>query len=134
MAAFQASNPVNIMVGKVIESKPLKIEVHSKLILTDEFLLVAEHLTRHERIITIVYEHEKNFQQSRMGDGEKNASSQRRIIGEPGTYQYENYEMHHAQLTVEDGLKVGDKVILHRVQGGQKYFVSDRYKEGDSVW
>ncbi len=62
MAAFQASNPVNIVVGEVIESKPpLKIEVHSKLILTDEFLLVAEHLTRHERIVSLAYEDAQNF-------------------------------------------------------------------------
>lgn len=92
MAAFQASNPVNILVGEVIESRPLKIEVHSKLILTGEFLLVAEHLTSHERVIS----------------GQK--------------------------ITFDDGLKKGDKVILHRVQGGQEYFVSDRYKEGDNLW
>ncbi|MED4888609.1 DUF2577 domain-containing protein [Lysinibacillus fusiformis] len=99
MAAYHASNPVNIIVGEVIESKPLKIEVHSKLILTDEFLLVAEHLTKHERVVSI-----------------------------------EDYELRFKQLIIEDGLKIGDKVIMHRVQGGQKYFVSDRYKEGDSVW
>ncbi|WP_107838972.1 DUF2577 domain-containing protein [Metasolibacillus meyeri] len=134
MAAFQASNPVNLMVGEVIESQPLKIEVHSKLILTDEFLLVAEHLTRHERIVSTIYTDAKNFPRSRMGDELKSASSQIRIIGEPGSYRYEDYEMHYAQLMIEDGLKEGDKVILHRVQGGQKYFVSDRYKEGDSIW
>ncbi|MEK5487906.1 DUF2577 domain-containing protein [Lysinibacillus sp. FSL M8-0355] len=99
MAAFQASNPVNILVGEVIESKPLRIQVHSKLILTDEFLLVAEHLTRHERVISI-----------------------------------EDYEMRYAKLILEDGLKEGDKVIMHRVQGGRQYFVSDRYKEGSNIW
>lgn len=134
MAAFQASNPVNIVVGEVIESKPLKIEVHSKLILTDEFLLVAEHLTRHERIVSLAYEHTQYFSSGRMGDALKQASSTRKNIGESAPNPYEKYEMKYAQFIYEDGLKIGDKVVLHRVQGGQKYFVSDRYKEGDSVW
>ncbi|WP_342556638.1 DUF2577 domain-containing protein [Lysinibacillus sp. FSL P4-0201] len=134
MAAFQASNPVNIVVGEVIESKPLKIEVHSKLILTDEFLLVAEHLTRHERIVSLSYEHVQNFSSGRIGDALKQTSSTRKNIGESAPNPYEKYEMKYAQFIYEDGLKIGDKVVLHRVQGGQKYFVSDRYKEGDSVW
>ncbi|KGR89219.1 hypothetical protein CD31_01245 [Lysinibacillus boronitolerans JCM 21713 = 10a = NBRC 103108] len=134
MAAFQASNPVNIVVGEVIESKPLKIEVHSKLILTDEFLLVAEHLTRHERIVSLAYEDAQNFSSGRMGDSLKQASSSRKNIGESAPNPYEKYEMKYAKFIYEDGLKIGDKVVLHRVQGGQKYFVSDRYKEGDSVW
>lgn len=134
MAAFQASNPVNIVVGEVIESKPLKIEVHSKLILTDEFLLVAEHLTRHERIVSITYEYAQNFSSSRMGDALKQASSSRKNIRESEPNPYEKYDMKYAKFIFEDGLKIGDKVVLHRVQGGQKYFVSDRYKEGGSVW
>ncbi|EFI68942.1 hypothetical protein BFZC1_08805 [Lysinibacillus fusiformis ZC1] len=134
MAAFQASNPVNIVVGEVIESKPLKIEVHSKLILTDEFLLVAEHLTRHERIVSIAYEYAQNFSSGRMGDAWKQASSSRKNIRESEPNPYEKYDMKYAKFIFEDGLKIGDKVVLHRVQGGQRYFVSDRYKEGDKVW
>lgn len=78
MAAFQASNPVNIILGEVIEAKPLKIEVHSKLILTDEFLLVAEHLTRHDRVVSVQYEYPKNFSKGQIGDELKQASSKRK--------------------------------------------------------
>jgi len=134
MAAFQASNPVNIILGEVIEAKPLKIEVHSKLILTDEFLLVAEHLTRHDRVVSVQYEYPKNFSKGQIGDELKQASSKRKNISDPYSNPYEDYEMKYAKLTFEDGLKEGDKVVLHRVQGGQKYFISDRYKEGDKVW
>lgn len=134
MAAFQASNPVNIVLGEVIEAKPLKIEIHSKLILTDEFLLVAEHLTRHERIVSIGYEHAQIFPSARIGDELGRASSNRKNIGDPASNPYEIYEMKYAKITFEDGLKIGDKVVLHRVQGGQKYLISDRYREGDKVW
>ncbi|WP_339259275.1 DUF2577 domain-containing protein [Lysinibacillus sp. FSL K6-3209] len=134
LAAFQASNPVNIVLGKVIEAKPLKIEIHSKLILSDEFLLVAEHLTRHERIASIQFEYPKSYTKGQIGDEGKQTSSKRQNQGESTAVPYEEYEMKYLKLVLEDGLKEGDKVIMHRVQGGQKYFVSDRYKEGDSVW
>ncbi len=134
MAAFNASNPVNIVLGNVIEANPLKIEIHSKLILTDEFLLVAEHLTRHERIASIQYEYPKNFTKGQIGDDLKEASSKRQNQGEETAVPYEEYEMKYLKFISEDGLKEGDKVVLHRVQGGQNYFVSDRYREGDNVW
>lgn len=134
MAAFNASNPVNIVLGTVIEAKPLKIEIHSKLILTDEFLLVAEHLTRHERVVTTQYEFPKDYTSSQIGDGVKKASSKRKNIGGSFEVPYEEYEMQFAKMVFEDGLKEGDKVVLHRVQGGQQYFVSDRYREGGKVW
>lgn len=130
----RTTNPVNIMYGTVIQAKPLTIEVHSKLILTDEFLLVSEHLTRHERIISIQYEHPHNFSQKEIGDDLKSTSSKRKDIGSSYATPYEEYEMKYAKVVFEDGLKDGDKVILHRVQGGQKFYVSDRYKEGDKVW
>ncbi len=77
----------------------------------------------------------KIFSSGRMGDSLKQASSSRKNIGgESAPNPYEKYEMKYAKFIYEDGLKIGDKVVLHRVQGGQKYFVSDRYKEGDSVW
>lgn len=134
MAAFNASNPVNIVLGTVIGAKPLKIEIHSKLILTDEFLLVAEHLTRHERIASIQYEHPKSFTKNQIGDDIKQTSSKRQNQGESTAVPYEKYEMKYLKLIIEDGLKEGDKVVLHRIQGGQKYFVSDRYKEGHDIW
>lgn len=134
MAAFQASNPVNIVLGKVIEAKPLKIEIHSKLILSNEFLLVAEHLTRHERVASIQFEYPKSYTKSQIGDEGKQTSSKRQNQGESTAVPYEEYEMKYLKLVLEDGLKEGDKVVMHRVQGGQKYFVSDRYREGDSVW
>lgn len=134
MAAFQASNPVNIIVGEVVESQPLKIYVHSKLILTDEFLLVAEHLTRHQRIVTVQYEYPQIYPKGQIGDELKQTSSKRKNQGEASSTPYEEYEMKYAKLVFEDGLKEGDKVVMHRVQGGQKYYVSDRYREGDKVW
>jgi len=134
MAAFHASNPVNIVFGKVIEAKPLKIELHSKLILTDEFLFVAEHLTRHERVVSIQFQYPKNYTKRQIGDEGKQASSKRKSQGEARAIPYEHYEMKYAKIVFEDGLKIGDKVVLHRVQGGQKYFVSDRYRAGDRVW
>ena len=50
---YHSMKPVNILYGVVTKAVPLEVEVDSKFTLSAEFLLVAEHLTRHERIVTI---------------------------------------------------------------------------------
>lgn len=134
LEVFQSTNPVNILYGTVIESKPLKIEVNSNFILTEEFLLVSEHLTRHERKVSIQYDYPKTWTRNEIGDSQRVTSSKRNNIGSGEVPPYENFDINYAKIIFEDGLKIGDKVILHRVQGGQKYYVSDRYREGDKIW
>ncbi|WP_342505610.1 DUF2577 domain-containing protein [Sporosarcina sp. FSL K6-2383] len=48
MKAFEASNPVNIFVGTVANANPIEIEIHQKLKLTREFLVITERVTRLE--------------------------------------------------------------------------------------
>lgn len=133
--AFQATNPVNVFFGKVLEADPLEIEVHSKLKLTEEFLIVSEHLTRHERVVTVEYEYPRTWdKEEEIGDEQKESESRRRPIGGSDMIPYEEYEMKFAKLIFEDGLKKDDKVILVRVQGGHQFIVWDRYREGEYVW
>lgn len=37
-----------------------------------------------------------------------------------------NYNGTAQKITIREGLKQGDKVILFRLQGGQKYFIADK--------
>ena len=46
--AISASNPVNVVTGKVISTSPLKINIHQKLTLTEEFLIITERVTKYE--------------------------------------------------------------------------------------
>ena len=128
------TNPVTWMYGTVVKSKPLEIYVHAKLTLTEDFLDVAESLTRHDRIVSIDYEYPKKWEKNAIGDESKDATSSRADIGSAPSIDYENYNMKYAKLTFEDGLKINDKVILVRMQGGRKFLVADRYKEGKDIW
>ncbi|QNK89446.1 DUF2577 domain-containing protein [Sporosarcina sp. resist] len=128
------TNPVTWTYGTVVKSKPLEIYVHAKLTLLEEFLDVAESLTRHDRIVSIDYEYPKEWEKNDIGDEPKNAVSSRRDIGSAETVPYEEFKMKYAKLTFEDGLKINDKVILVRMQGGRKFLVADRYKEGKDIW
>lgn len=51
--AINASNPVNIIYGTVINTSPLKIQVSPLLILTEEFLTVDSTLIDDEQVILI---------------------------------------------------------------------------------
>ncbi|EPD52750.1 hypothetical protein HMPREF1210_01130 [Paenisporosarcina sp. HGH0030] len=46
--AFNASNPVNVLIGTVSKDNPIEIEIHQKLKLTKEFLIMTERVTKYE--------------------------------------------------------------------------------------
>lgn len=80
LKAVNATNPVNVLTGTVTSTNPLKINIHQKLTLTREFLIVTERVTKYE------------------------------VNG----------------ITIREGLKNGDKVVLLRVQGGSQFVVLDK--------
>lgn len=46
MNAFNASNPVNVLIGTVSIASPIEIEIHQKLKLSKEFLIMTERVTQ----------------------------------------------------------------------------------------
>lgn len=134
VAAVQASNPTQLLYGIVEKAKPLEIRINEKIKLTEEFLDVMEHLTRHERIVSLEYLHPHNWPDSRIGDAAKDTASSRNDIGSGQAVPYETFNMQYAKMVSEDGLKKDDKVVLLRMQGGHRFLVMDRYKEGEKIW
>ena|SRR5690625_1086984 len=84
VAAVNADNPVAVLFGNVAQTNPLSVDVHQRLTLTEDFLVVPESLTRY--VVTI--------------EGQ--------------------------DVVIRVGLQTGDRVILLRVQGGQRYVVLDK--------
>jgi len=84
-------------------------------------VIVAEHLTRHKRVVTI--EHEELAERD-LGDGigidmlDTDDGSPDPVI----TYFKESYVL----LTFEDVLKPGDRVIVASMNDGQTYVILDR--------
>lgn len=44
--AVEATNPVNVLFGTVVSESPLEIQIHQRLKLTGEFLVITERVTQ----------------------------------------------------------------------------------------
>lgn len=93
-----AGNPVSVMFGTVTRTNPLEVNVDQRFTLTEDFLILTERLTRYE--IDLKHKHDTSGEPTREALTEK--------------------------VVIREGLKVGDSVLLLRVQGGAQYVVWDK--------
>lgn len=100
--AVGASNPVNVLFGEVLNSNPLSVKVDQRFTLPADFLIVPESLTRYEVDLTHTHQY--------TDDGSARTTATALTT----------------KLIVRPGLKAGDKVLLLRVQGGQKFVILDK--------
>ena len=110
MDALNASAPANVFFGTVLSASPLQIQVDTKLILTSASLILTKNVTTHQISMTVEHETEET------GGGSGDSSFASHKHSYKGTKLY----------TVNNGLTVGEKVVLIRASGGQKYVVIDR--------
>ncbi|MFR5669469.1 MAG: Protein of unknown function (DUF2577) [Bacteriophage sp.] len=112
--AIKAEKPVEVCFGKVTSASPLQILVDQKFTLGAAQLVLTRNVTDFKAMIT-----GGNIQNYYYVGTPPNAStvpvdpSHRHAIGK-------------IEITVHNGLVVGDEVILIRQQDGQKYVVVDK--------
>lgn len=114
LGAVDASKPVQVCFGKVTSVSPLKILVEQKLPLGEGQLVLCRNVTDHKTYIT-----GGNIQNYYYVGTPPNVST---LPVSPSHV----HAMGKIQVTVHNGLVVGDEVLLVRQQGGQKYIVVDR--------
>lgn len=113
--AVAASNPCAIMFGTVTSINPLKINVEQRLTLDASHLILTSNVRDYKTKISFNNPEIKNIV--------KNYS----MDDIPGTdYKLSYQQPIQNEITVYNGLKMNESVILLRVQGGQKYIVLDR--------
>lgn len=100
---IEANDQCTFLYGTVTSAAPLAIYINEKLTITEEFLVKARNVTDHE--IEVEIEPAWNTETA---DAHKH-----QIKGKK-------------KLKVLNALKQGEKVVLIRQQGGQKYLVLDR--------
>lgn len=111
MEAVKTSQPSNIVFGTVTSASPLKIQISSKITLEKEMLMLTRNVTEFETDITTVNWFTENTS---------------------GGAGYALFESHKHELKgkkhiiVHNQLKSGEKVVLIKEQGGQRYIVLDR--------
>lgn len=137
--AVDATKPVNIVFGTVISTSPLQIQIEQKLTLGKEQLVVAKHLTNYSttmniymdtdsRTVSFDFSHTHNVN---LNTDEKE-SHKHKVSGNTDETKLSGSKTHLHNISgdfnviIKNGLLVGEKVILVRMQEGQKYIVLDR--------
>lgn len=105
MDAIEANKPTNVLFGTVINISPLQISIDQKIILEDSKLLLTNAVKDHTVEMTVDHLTENTI----VGNSSHN-------------HAYKGKK----QFTIHNGLVVGEKVLLLRMQGGQKFVVWDR--------
>ena len=93
--------PVNVLFGEVIEVEPLTISVEQKLTLKKEQLILSRSVTDYTLPVSVSWSTGSSDDHSHSISGSKT-------------------------LTVHGALRLGEKVLLLRQAGGQKFVILDR--------
>lgn len=129
--AVDASKPVQICFGKVTSVSPLKILVEQKLTLGENQLILTKAVTNHWVDIEVSH--------YTVNDAFMNGKHTHAIFdtftggGSCDTGNLDTTHKHaykgRKKIMIYNGLLVGEKVLLLRLQGGQQYVVIDRVCE-----
>lgn len=110
--AVQASGPMSVCFGTVTSASPLKIQVDQKKTLTEAQLM----LTNNVRDFTVEMTVDHRTENTSGGSGDASFASH--------NHAYKGRKSYCVHLA----LKAGEKVILLRCDGGQKFLVLDRWE------
>lgn len=110
--AVRASKPSDYVTGVVTGTSPLKIKVSQTLELEDDFLLLSRSVTDYETEVSIP---ESAGWKTMKNDGD----------GSLGEHKH-GIAIEKRKITVHNALEAGEKVLMIRKSGGQKYIVIDR--------
>lgn len=124
MDAYQAGKPMTIMYADVTAVDPLEITINPSITLkeADGQIKLARQVTDYDTSISLI-------------DPADDGDTVWRTEEKGGGSGEVSYESHYHditgkhRITVHNKLKVGEKVILVRMQGGKEYLVIDRVGE-----
>ena len=117
MQAFQNSDPTAWMMGEVINTSPLEIQIEQRLTIDEDLLILTRNVTDY----TVEIEHSWA---TGMALGSHSHSYSEGTTG--GANLSHNHTIIANEVTIKNGLQVGDTVLLLRQDGGQKFIVVDR--------
>ena len=122
--SIEANKPCNVYFGTVTSIEPLKITVEQKLTLEDKQLILTRNVTEHQIRMTTVGNN--GIGVSHWTETEGSHSHGLPVGNTTSTIAHNHAYTGTKIFTVHNGLVIDDKVILLRIQGGQKYVVIDR--------
>lgn len=125
--AFEASKPANIYFGEVVNIAPLKISVEQKMLLGEKQLILSRNVTDFKTSISIEWLTQNSLgEHNHLVKGSDSEGDDIDIETDAENLLHSHEITGKKEITVHNGLAVGDNVILLRQQGGQKFIVLDR--------
>lgn len=115
-----------VYLGTVVKVNPLEIMLTQQNRLPEKFLILTNAVKDHEVDITVSWATvEDNYLKPAHTHGNGNNGSPTASTSDFDT-KHKHDIKGRKKITVHNGLTVGEKVLLLRVQGGQNYVVVDR--------
>lgn len=105
--AVNAKDPMSLKIGEVVSVSPLKISINQKITIPSSQLLLTNAVRDYTVCMTV------NHSTENASGDDSLASHTHKYVG-------------NKKFMVHLGLKTGEKVILLRCDGGQKFIVLDR--------
>lgn len=121
LEAVKADGPMMVCYGEVTSASPLKIMVDQKKILTEAQLILTDSVRDYNVELSTI-------------EGQGQSEGPHYTEEESGGGGYAEFAAHkhkyqgRKKWKVHNALKSGEKVILIRCDGGQKYIVLDRWE------
>lgn len=111
MQTLQNTELSDVVSGEVINDNPLQIKIDSKIILTDEFLVLTNNVRDYETTVDYI-EVTESEEETNTEETDKEETPE----PTPKT----------AKCTIHNALKVGDNVLMLQQSGGQMFIVLDK--------
>ncbi|WDV47458.1 DUF2577 domain-containing protein [Clostridiaceae bacterium M8S5] len=108
---LESADLADLLYGVVTSISPLKIKINQKLELPSQALLLTSSVIKKEIELKHVHKYEDSTKESSTVKNTQEALKEKIIITE--------------------GLKINNKVMLLKVNNGQKYIVLDKLQEGE---
>ena len=151
VGANDANAPTSVLFGTVTSVNPLEITVEQKLKLTKEFLVLTKNVKDYTVDVSVDWETENkslNANHSHTLNGDISVSSNAEVNTNPDNItvdiknevsnnigiEQKNINLTHSHsitgkktMTIYNGLKLNDNVILIQQQGGNNFVVLDKF-------
>ncbi|MBY0124497.1 DUF2577 domain-containing protein [Bacillus sp. S/N-304-OC-R1] len=101
--ALETKDPMRTLFGEVVKEEPLEVLVEQRLLLTKDFLILTRNVQDHELEVIINHKTEN--------------------AGDP---QHSHEITGQKTITVLNGLRKGDSVLMLSMQGGQRFVILDK--------
>lgn len=115
MDAMDNAKMSDLRFGTVTSISPLNVQITNQFTIPKDLLVVPEKLTDYEIETTITTEYGWKTEDTAGGSGDD-------------SFATHNHKIKHEKkkIKIHNALKVGDKVVLVRKQGGQLFYILDR--------